>query len=149
VASARALARAARQGTPAAVVVVGSLSGSRQPGADLFRTPAAFRHPDPIWGGNVEEMPGVILQTVAAQSLALGHWLTPLASSGCTALAAGLGVLLAAGLPRRRQRLAALLVLLPLGGLVSLQAAIGLRVLSPILLPSLALGLTSLLRRKP
>jgi hypothetical protein len=149
VASPRALARAARQGTPAAVVVVGSLSGSRQPGADLFRTPAAFRHLDPIWGGNVEEMPGVILQTVAAQSLALGHWLTPLASSGCTALAAGLGVLLAAGLPRWRQRLAALLVLLPLGGLVSLQAAIGLRVLSPILLPSLALGLTSLLRREP
>lgn len=149
VASAAALASAARRGDPAAVVVVGSLSGSRQAEPDLFRTPAAFRRLDPIWGGNVDEMPGVILQTVVGQSLALGHWLTPLASSGCTALASGLGVLLAAGLPRRRQRLAALALLLPLGGLVSVQAAIGLRVLSPILLPSLALGLTSLLRREP
>lgn len=136
-----------RQGDPP-VVVVGSLSGSRQADPDLFRTPAAFRRPDPIWGGNVEEMPGVILQTVVAQSLALGHWLTPLASSGCTALAGGLGVLLAAGVPRRPQRLMLLLLLFPLGGLLSLQAAVGLRLLSPILLPSLALGLTSLLRRQ-
>jgi len=149
VASPDALAGATtrRRGDPP-VVVVGSLSGSRQAEPDLFRTPAAFRRLDPIWGGNVEEMPGVILQTVVAQSLALGHWLTPLASSGCTALAGGLGVLLAAGVPRRPHRLALLLLLLPLGGLLSLQAAVGLRLLSPILLPGLALGLTSLLRRQ-
>jgi class 3 adenylate cyclase len=132
----------------APLVVVGSLSSSRQPDADLFGTPAAFRSRVPLWGGSVDEMPGVIAQTVVGQSLALGHWLTPLSASGCAALAAGLGVLAAAAIPASAGRWRLLAVGVPVAGLVSLQLAVGARLLVPIALPTLALAGTSLLRRE-
>lgn len=41
-------------------------------------------------------MPGVFIQAVLAQSMSLRQWLTPISQAFTTALAAGLGVLLAA-----------------------------------------------------
>lgn len=133
---------------PAPLLVVGSLSGSSQPNADLFRTPAAFRSTRPAWDGSPSAMPGVIAQVVVGQSLALGHWLTPLSSSACAALAAALGVLAAAALPARGQRLRLLALAVPITALAGLQLAVGAAVLVPFALPTLALAGTCLLRRE-
>lgn len=114
---------------------------------DLFRTPLAFHDPQPLWRGSAQEMPGVLLQAVVAQSLSLKHWLMPLSSMGCVALAAGAGVMLAALLPALRRRLQVLLILVPSLALLALQMALGSRVLVPIALPTVALGTTTLLRR--
>lgn len=129
------------------VVVVGSLSGSQRPDADLFRTPSAFRQREPFWGGTIDEMPGVIAQIVLAQSLALGHWLIPLSSTAVAALASGLGVLAAAAWPSRGARLRLLLLGAPLTALLSLQVAVSPGLLVPIALPTVAFGCTCLLRR--
>lgn len=133
---------------PAPLLVVGSHSDSRQPDADLFRTPAAFRRADPAWDGSASEMPGVIAQVVVGQSLALGHWLTPLSASACAALAAGLGVVAAAALPAAGQRLRLLALAVPIGAVVGLQVAVAGGVLIPFALPSLSLAGTCLLRRE-
>lgn len=134
--------------TSAPLVVIGSLSSSRQPNPDLFATPGAFRSKVPIWGGSADEMPGVIAQIVVGQSFALGHWLTPLSASACAVLAAGLGVLVAAVIPVSANRWKLLAVGVPLVGLVSLQLAVGARLLVPIALPTLALSGTCLLRKE-
>jgi|GEM_PF-4916112 class 3 adenylate cyclase len=130
----------------APVLLVGRLSDRSASGADLFQTPAAFLERDPLWGGTAREMPGPLLQAVVGQSLALGHWLTPLSSGAWVALAAGSGVLLAAALPQRRRRLMLLALVLPPAMVLSLQLATGSRLLTPIVLPSLALAATGLLR---
>jgi hypothetical protein len=130
------------------MVVVGRFSENSLMDADLFQTPAAFRTSEPLWDGSSGDMPGVILQVVVGQSLALGHWLTPLSTTAFTALAAGLGILLAALQPSRPRRLLALSLLVSAAVLFSLQLAISARMLLPLTVPSLAVVSTSLLRRK-
>ena len=89
----------------------------------------------------------MLLHAVLAQSLRLGHWLTPASQSLCTALAAGLGVLLAAAQADRWRRLwmvgAIIVVALPL----SWQLAVSTLWLVPVALPLAALSITALCRR--
>ncbi|MCP9928834.1 CHAT domain-containing protein [Cyanobium sp. CH-040] len=131
----------------APALVVGTDGTIDRDQSDLFHAPAAIRPALAVWGGPSDVIPGALVQAVLAQSLALRHWLTPVSLSGCTALAAGLGVLTAAALPERRHRGVALgaaaLLTIPL----SLQLATARLVLVPIVLPVAALSATSLLRR--
>jgi CHASE2 domain-containing sensor protein len=119
--------------------------------ADLFAAPrtvqnALLRGETPLWGGNAREVPGVLLQAVLIQSLNRGHWLTPLSLSLCTAAAAGLGMLLAALLEQRQQRLIAVALI----ALASCPLAFSLAVMQlwllPLLLPLLALSATTFCR---
>ena len=64
------------------------------------------------------------------------------------ALAAGLGVLLAAALERRRQRLLALAVISLVAVPTALELALGLRLLVPLLFPLGALWASCLSRRE-
>ena len=129
------------------VLLVGRLSRGTESDPDLFRTPAAFEQSDPLWGGNAHAMPGVVLLAVLAQSLSLDHWLMPVPMFWCVLAAAGAGVLLAATTPSVRVRLCLLAVLLPPLGLLAIQIAVGTRALLPVLLPVVALGSTTLVRR--
>ena len=114
---------------------------------DLFSAPGAIRSALPQWGGSSDAIPGALVQAVLAQSLAMRHWLKPLSLPAVTALAAGLGVLLAAAQSRRRRRwpwlIAFALISLPL----NLQLGTAQLLLVPIVLPLAALSTTSLLRR--
>ena len=130
------------------LLVIGSLNNRDERDADLFHTPAAFLRAEPVWGGATAAMPGVIAQVVLAQSLATGHWLTPLSDVACVALAAGLGIMTAALLPGRGQRLRLLGIGLPLAGLAGLQVAVGAGILIPLALPSVAFASSCLLRRE-
>lgn len=92
-------------------------------------------------------MPGAIVQAVLAQSLTLGHWLRPWSLVACTALASGLGVLIAAAQANHPLRLvlvgSIILVAVPL----ALHVAVLDLQLLPLLLPLAALGTTALVRR--
>lgn len=92
-------------------------------------------------------MPGAIVQAVLAQSLTLGHWLRPWSLVACTALASGLGVLIAAAQANHPLRLvlvgSIILVAVPL----ALHVAVLDLQLLPLLLPLVALGTTALVRR--
>lgn len=129
-------------------LLVGSTGQVDPAHPDLFVAPgAAAEALADLSGGSRREVPGALVQ--AALALTLRHQLAlhPLPLVPLTALAAGLGVLLAAALPRRRSRLLALLLLsggaIPLG----LQLAVSVRVLLPLLLPLTALAATTLTRR--
>ena len=132
----------------APALLVGSDGTLDRDGDDLFAAPGAM---DPqltaLWQGSERKLPGVLLQAVLAQSLRLGHWLTPASQSLCTALAAGLGVLLAAAQADRWRRLwivgAIIVVALPL----SWQLAVSTLWLVPVALPLAALSITALCRR--
>ncbi|MEB3331812.1 MAG: hypothetical protein VKI83_04915 [Synechococcaceae cyanobacterium] len=115
---------------------------------DRFQAPGAVRASLPAWGGGEAEMPGAVVQAVLAQSLRLGHWLTPLSLSACTALASGAGVLLAAALQRRPQRLAAVALSAAVAVPLALQLAAGSRILMPLGLPLAALAAVTVLRRR-
>ena len=128
----------------APVVLVGRLDEATHPTPDLFRTPAAFYNPEPIWQGTAHEMPGVLVQAVVAQSISLGHWLTPVSNLLCVLLAGLGGVAFVGG--RHRYRLLALLLFAWL--LLALQLAVSLRVLLPIVLPGMALSGSAWLRRR-
>jgi len=131
----------------APLLLVGSDGRIDRDRDDLFQAPGAVREALPGWGGSKGEVPGVIVQAVLAQSLALQHWLTPLSLAASTGLAAGLGVLIAAVQQRRGERL------IVLGGIIlfavplSLQLAVQQRLLLPLALPIAAIGGTALLRR--
>ncbi len=99
-------------------------------------------------GGDKNHLPGPVLQAVWSESLRRGHWLTPLAPLPTMALAAGLGVLLAAALERRRHHLLALALISLLAVPVSLELALSLRVLVPLLFPLGALWASCLSRRE-
>ncbi|MFM7676547.1 MAG: CHAT domain-containing protein [Synechococcus sp.] len=130
-----------------------------EPGLDLFEVPAALsaqssrrtasRTPT-SWLNAAEEkeLPGALLQAVWAESLRRGYWLTPLAPLPTMTLAAGLGVLLAAALERRRQRFLALAMLSLLAVPAALELALGLRLLVPLLFPLGALWASCLSRRE-
>ncbi len=114
--------------------------------SDRFQAPGAVREALPAWGGTEGVMPGSLVQAVLAQSLSLGHWLTPRSLTACTALAAGGGVLLAAAQPSRQRRLLVIGAIGLLAVPLSLQLAVGQRILVPLLLPLAALASTTLLR---
>lgn len=125
-------------------------NGRIQKETDLFWAPSALIEAGSLaktWGGNARQLPGPVLQAVLIQSLRLQHWLTPVHTNTATALTAGLGVLLAAGWSRRRQRLPPLLLLSGLAIPLTLQLAISQRILVPLVLPLVTLTTITLIRR--
>lgn len=129
------------------VLLVGTDGTSDPDDPDLFMAPRVFRSPSLVrWELPAGRLPGPILQAVLAQSMAMGHWLTPQLGTPTTALGAGLGVLLAAAVSRRRRRW---LPLLTIGGAtlpLSLQLAVHQGILIPIALPLVACASTALIR---
>ena len=138
----------------------GASKGSPGPAADLYPVPDALIH-QPSWQAFMEDLlswlnsegdknhlSGPLLQAVWSESLRRGHWLTPLEPLPTMALAAGLGVLLAAALERRRHHLLALSLISLLAVPVSLELALSLRVLVPMLFPLGALWASCLSRRE-
>ena len=128
-------------------LLVGTDGTLDRDGKDLFRAPGAM---DPelteIWQGARRKVPGVLIQAVLTQSLNLQHWLKPASQAFTTALAAGLGVLIAAAQTRRRRRLL-------ITGVVSLiaiplcwQVAVTHLLLIALVLPLAALFSTALVR---
>jgi ABC-type dipeptide/oligopeptide/nickel transport system permease component len=101
-----------------------------------------------IWRGASREVPGVVIQAVLAQSISLRHWLTPVSQTFSTALAAGLGVLLAAGSPRWGRRVLWIALIIGIAIPLGWQLAVSLLCLLPLVLPLAALTATALLRRE-
>jgi hypothetical protein len=131
----------------AQALVVGSDGRIDSDQADLFSAPGAIRPDLPSWGGAGDVLPGALVQAVLAQSMALGHWLSPSSLPAVTALAAGLGVVLAAAVPRRHGRIAYLITTAALAIPLCLQLAVSRRILIPIALPLTAIATTALIRR--
>jgi len=130
------------------VLLVGS-DGSINPNCpDLFLAPLATGIAISDWdtGAGQGKLPGPILQAVLAQSMAMGHWLTPQLQAPTTALAAGLGLLLAAAVARRNHRwlpsLAVAVTVIPL----TLQLGVQQLILLPIALPLLTFASVTLIR---
>jgi hypothetical protein len=118
--------------------------------ADLFEVPLALRD-QPSFETEIglgDPLPGPLLQAVLSESLRRRHWLTPLALLPTTALAAGLGLLLAAALERRRSRLLVLCLLSALALPLGLELALTYQLLVPLLLPLAGLWATCLSRRE-
>jgi hypothetical protein len=118
--------------------------------ADLFDVPRALENQPSFEAeiGRGEPLPGPLLQAVLSESLRRRHWFTPLAPLPTTALAAGLGVLLAAGLERWRSRLLVLSLLSLLALPLALELALAQRLLVPLLLPLAGLWASCLSRRE-
>ncbi|MFO0039366.1 MAG: hypothetical protein ACK522_10550 [Synechococcaceae cyanobacterium] len=118
--------------------------------ADLFDVPFVLQE-QPSFEAEIglgEPLPGPLLQAVLSESLRRRHWFTPLAPLPTTAVAAGLGVLLAAALERWRSRLLVLSVLSLLALPLALELALAYQLLVPLLLPLAALWATCLSRRE-
>jgi hypothetical protein len=135
-------------GLKAPALVLGAEGSLDRDGDDLFSAPGAMAPAlTQIWQGAERKVPGVLIPAVLAQSRLLRHWLTPVPQTLTTALAAGLGVLLAAAQANRRGWLwlvaAIIVVALPL----CWQLAIIQLWLLPLALPLAALTATALLRR--
>ena len=132
----------------APALVVGTDGSLDRDGDDFFSAPGAM---DPaltqIWQGAEPKVPGVLIQAVLAQSLSLRHWLTPVSQTLMTALAAGLGVLLAAAQANRRRRLWLVTAIIVVAVPMCWQLAIAQLWLIPFALPLAALTATALLRR--
>jgi hypothetical protein len=132
----------------APALVVGTDGSLDRDGDDLFAAPGAM---DPaltqIWQGAERKVPGVLIQAVLAQSMSLGHWLTPISQTFTTALAAGLGVLLAAAQAHTGRRLLLITAIIVVALPLSWQLAISQRWLLPLAMPLTAVIGTTLLRR--
>ena len=87
------------------------------------------------------------IQAVLAQSMSLRHWLMPISQALTTALAGGLGVVLAAAQADRKRRLLLLAAIIVVALPLSWQLAISQLWLLPLALPLAALVSTALLRR--
>jgi len=132
----------------AEALVVGTDGSLDRDGNDLFAAPGAMDLAlTRIWQGAERKVPGVLVQAVLAQSMSLGHWLRPASSAMTTALAAGLGVLLAAAVGERRRRLLWIVAIMGVSLPLCLQVAAGLLWLVPVALPLTALVATALVRR--
>jgi hypothetical protein len=131
-----------------AALVVGTDGSLDRDGEDLFAAPGAM---DPaltqIWQGAERKVPGVLIQAVLAQSMSLRHWLTPISQALTTALAAGLGVVLAAAQAHRDRRLLLLTAIIVVALPLNWQLAISQLWLLPLALPLAALLSIALLRR--
>lgn len=129
-------------------LVVGTDGSLDRDGDDLFAAPGAM---DPaltkIWRGGERKVPGVLIQAVLAQSMSLRQWLTPISQALTTALAAGLGVVLAAAQADRNRRLLLLAAIIVVAVPLSWQLAISQLWLLPLALTLAALISTALLRR--
>jgi hypothetical protein len=132
----------------APALVVGTDGSLDRDGEDLFAAPGAM---DPaltqIWQGAERKVPGVLIQAVLAQSMSLRHWLTPISQALTTALAAGLGVVLAAAQAHRDRRLLLLAAIIVVALPLNWQLAISQLWLLPLALPLAALLSIALLRR--
>jgi len=91
-------------------------------------------------------VPGVLVQAVLIQSLNSGHWLTPISLTLCTLSAGGLGILLAALLEKRQHRWVVIALLSAVSCPLSFSLAVTQLVLLPLLLPMLALTVTTISR---
>ena len=130
------------------VLLIGSDGNVNQKAKDRFRTPAIPNlNLHAVWGGQKHTMPGVVLQAVLAQSLRMGHWLTPVSSALAAALASALGIGLAAGIDRRWTRALLCGAITALAIPVCAQLAISTLWLVPLLLPLTALWCVALVRR--
>lgn len=131
------------------LLVVGS-DGTVDPNEpDQFEAPTAVAETlSQSWELNRYALPGALLQAVLIQSMVLQHWLQPASLSATTVLATGLGVLVAAALPRRRQRLLLLSGVAVTAVPLALQIAVVTPVLIPLSVPGLGLATTALLRRE-
>jgi len=130
------------------ILLVGTNGYLGENPVDLFPAPATVkdalkRGDKPIWGGNAGKVPGVLVQAVLIQSLNLGHWLTPISQSLCTAAAASLGILLAAFYERRRNRLIAVGLFIVIICPMAFYLAIWQLILVPLVIPMLALLTTA------
>jgi len=141
-------------GPPSRMVASGDRSAADWMEKDVFPAPKALGW-RPSWEAIYQEfdayndkIPGALVQAVLSESLRRGHWLTPLNPLPTTALGAGLGVLLAAVLERRRSRLLALALLSLLAMPLSFELALGSLVLVPLLFPLGALWATCLSRQE-
>ncbi len=134
-------------GLRAAALLVGTDGRIDRDQADLFAAPGAVREALPSWGGSNGEVPGALVQAVLAQSLSLGHWLRPWSLAACTALAAGLGVLIAAAQANQARRLVLVGSIIVVAVPLALHVAILHLQLLPLLLPLAAMGTTALVRR--
>jgi hypothetical protein len=134
-------------GLEAPVLVVGTDGTLDRDGDDLFAAPGAM---DPaltqIWQGAEWKVPGVLIQAVLAQSLALRHWLMPGSLAASTALAAGLGVVVAAAQAERWRRLLLVVAIAVVVVPLSWQLAVSALWLVPLVLPLAALATLALLR---
>jgi hypothetical protein len=142
-------------GLPSALGTTGAQTTTADQEADLFPVPSAlaWRHswqaiPETFDARN-DRMPGALVQAVLAESHLRRSWLIPLSPLPTTALGAGLGVLLAAVLERRRSRMLALLLISLLAVPASFELALGTRMLVPLLFPLGALWATCLSRQEP
>ena len=135
-------------GLKAPALLVGSDGSFDRDADDLFSAPGAM---DPsitqIWQGAERKVPGVLIQAVLAQSISLRHWITPASHTFAAALAAGLGVVLAALQANRRRRLLLVAAIIVVAAPVCWQLAIARLWLIPLALPLTALTATALLRR--
>ena len=130
------------------VLLIGSDGNVNQEAKDRFRTPAIPNlNLHAVWGGQKHTMPGVVLQAVLAQSLRMGHWLTPVSSALAAALASALGIGLAAGIDRRWTRALLCGAITALAIPVCAQLAVSTLWLVPLLLPLTALWCVALVRR--
>ena len=117
---------------------------------DLFDVPLVLQD-QPSFEAEIglgEPLPGPLLQAVLSESLRRNHWLTPLAPLPTTALAAGLGMLLAAALERLRSRLLVLSLLSLLVLPLALELTLAYSVLVPLLFPLAGLWAICLSRRE-
>ena len=136
------------QGLTTPVLLIGSDGNVNQNAKDRFRAPAIPNlNLHAVWGGGKHEMPGVVLQAVLAQSLRMGHWLTPVSSALTAALASALGIALAAGIDRRWTRALLCGAITALAIPVCAQMAVSTLWLVPLLLPLTALWWVALVRR--
>ena len=135
------------------VLLVGSSghneTDSQEPG-DRFQTPLARRRTlssdAKTSGNNDPDIPGVHVQAVLLQSINLKHWLQQADLTAVTALMAGLGVGLAAGVERRSTRAGVVVAVAGLSIPVTLQIAVSTSFLVPWLLPIAALSAGALTR---
>ena len=130
------------------VLLIGSDGNVNQDAKGRFRTlkiPNLNLHS--VWGGQKHTMPGVVLQAVLAQSLRMGHWLTPFSSALAAGLSSALGIGLAAGIDRHWRRALLCGCITALAIPVCAQLAVSTLWLVPLLLPLTALWLVALVRR--
>ncbi|MFM7676615.1 MAG: CHAT domain-containing protein [Synechococcus sp.] len=130
------------------VLLLGADGSINEEEPDRFLAPQAIASSLEQWRLGSQNLPGPLLQAALAQSLAMGHWLTPpvLATTTTTALTAGLGVVLAAALSRRRQRLLLVLLLSAAAIPLNLELTTRYKLLFPLALPIVALASTTLIR---
>ncbi|QVL53450.1 MAG: CHAT domain-containing protein [Cyanobium sp. M30B3] len=132
----------------ASSLLVGSTGSVDPANPDLFAAPgAAGSALAQLSGGSARAIPGALVQAALAQSITLNHWLRPLPLLPITALTAGLGVLLAAGIGDRNRRLLLVGGIAVLAVPIALQLAVSALLVLPLLLPLTALASCAGLRQ--